>query len=90
MSIHQIIQGTIFNLLNKEEELYLERMKVCSKCKLLKVDKIFGETCNSTMYLNPKTNELSPIPRPGFIHGCGCVLGSKNRVKEAECPLKKW
>lgn len=90
MSINQIAIGTLKNLFNKDEDLYLERIAICHKCKLYKVDKIFGEVCNSSIYLNPKTNEVSPIEKPGFYHGCGCVLGSKCRVKDAECPLKKW
>jgi hypothetical protein len=90
MSIRAIAVGTIKNLLNKDEELYLQRIAICHSCKLLKIDKIFGETCNSTLFLNPNTNEISPISKPGFFHGCGCVLGSKCRVIDAKCPLGKW
>jgi len=90
MSISQIINGTYKNLLNKDEELYKERIAICHKCKLLKKDKIFGEVCNSTLYLNPATNEISKTAKPGFRHGCGCVLGSKTRVEDTECPLGKW
>lgn len=90
MSISAIAVGTLKNLFNKDEELFLQRIAICRKCKLHKIDKIFGEVCNSTLYLNPKTNEISAIPKAGFYHGCGCVLGSKCRVKDAECPLKKW
>lgn len=90
MSFSQIALGTLYNLLNKEEELYQQRIEVCRHCKLYKIDKIFGEMCNPSLYLNPMTNELSPEPKPGFYHGCGCVLGSKCRVRDVECPLKKW
>lgn len=76
--------------MNKDQALYLERIAVCHKCKLLKKDLIFGEICNSTLFLNPKTNEMSPIPKPDFYHGCGCVLGSKCRVLDEKCPLGKW
>jgi len=90
MSINSIIEGTFKNLLNKDQALYLERIAVCHKCKLLKRDRIFGEICNSTLFLNPRTNELSPIPKPGFKNGCSCVLGSKCRVLDEQCPLGKW
>lgn len=90
MSISSIVTGTIKNLLNKDEELFLQRIAICKKCKLHKIDRIFGEVCNSTLYLNPTTNEMSPIPKPGFYHGCGCVLGSKCRVLDEQCPLGKW
>lgn len=90
MSVGQIIRGTINNLLNKEEELYTERIAVCHSCKLLAKDKLFGEICNPSIYLNPQTDELSIIEKPGFLAGCGCVIGSKTRVVEAKCPLGKW
>jgi len=90
MSISQIITGTFKNLLNKDAELYHERIAICHNCKLLKKDRIFGEICNPDLFLNPATNELSPVEKPGFRSGCGCVLGSKTRVEESECPLGKW
>ena len=76
--------------MNKDEELYLRRIAVCRKCKLLKIDPIFKEMCNSTLYLNPSIDEISPLPKPGYLHGCGCVLGSKCRVIDEKCPLGKW
>jgi len=89
MSITQIIEGTYKNILNKDQELYNERIKICRKCKLLKDDSTFGEMCNSKLYLNPYTNETSEVPKPNYIKGCGCILASKCRVREAHCPLKK-
>ena len=87
--ISQIAKGTVNNLLNKEDELYQKRIKMCRSCKLFKQDKIFGEICNPSLYVNPKTEETSRVFKSGFIHGCGCVLRSKTRVKEAECPLDR-
>lgn len=89
LNINQIVNGTIKNLLNKDEALYLQRIAICHKCKLLKKDKIFGEVCNSQLYLNPKTNEVSKEPKPGFANGCGCIMNSKARVEQAHCPLVK-
>ena len=86
----QIAKGFYNNLLNKEEVLYQERYFICKACKLIKVDKIFGEICNSTLYLNPKTNEISNVEKEGFKNGCSCVLRSKLRNVESECPLGKW
>lgn len=90
MSVSQIIEGTVKNILNQDENLYLERIAVCRQCKLLTKDKIFGDTCNPSLYLNPITNETSLTPKVGFESGCGCILRSKCRVREAHCPLKKW
>lgn len=89
MSVSQIVKGTINNLLNKEEDLYLKRIAICKSCKLLIQNKLFGEICNPNLYLNPQTNETSTVPRPGFKHGCSCVLASKTRVKDTHCPVGK-
>lgn len=90
MSIGQIVEGTYNNLTNKEEDLYKDRIAVCKECKLYREDKVFGAVCNSRLYLNPATNEVSGVRAEGFKRGCGCVLGSKCRVKTAKCPLEKW
>ena len=86
----QILKGTYNNILNKEEELYKGRISICKSCKLYKIDGIFGPECNPTIYLNPISNEISTKPKEGFINGCGCVLRSKTRVKDAKCPVGKW
>lgn len=90
LDFNQIAKGTLNNILNKEEELYTTRIAFCRQCKLLTKHKIFGEICNPNIYVNPNTDEESVNPKPGFINGCGCVIGSKTRVKEAHCPLGKW
>ncbi len=87
-TVGQIINGTIKNILNQEDALYQERIAICRACPLLKQDSLFGEICNPTLYMNSK-GEVSQTARPGFQHGCGCVLRSKCRVKEAECPLHR-
>ena len=89
MSLKQIIEGTANNVLNREEELSKKRMAICSKCELL-TDSVLGKMCNSKMYINPITKEVSFKKLNGFIKGCGCILESKTRVKEAACPGGKW
>lgn len=90
MSIGQIVEGTYNNLTNKKVDLFKERIGICRQCKLMKMDKTFGETCNSRLYLNPETDEVSTEAKPGFFRGCGCVMGSKTRVQSAKCPAGKW
>lgn len=90
MSISQIVDGTVKNIFNQEEDLYNNRIKICRNCKLLRQDSIFGEVCNPSIYLNPITNETSYFKKEGFYNGCGCILRSKTRVKEAHCPVGKW
>lgn len=90
MSINQIAEGFYNNATNKREDLFESRISICRNCKLLKIDKLFGETCNARLYLDPITNETSLIPLKGYKKGCGCVLKAKTRVKNAECPVGKW
>lgn len=90
MSINQIAKGFYNNATNKEQELFNKRILICRECKLLKIDKVFGEMCNARLYLNPATNETSLIALNGYTQGCGCVLKAKTRVKEAKCPVGKW
>ncbi len=89
-NVEQIIEGTLNNVFNKEEELFNNRIKICRCCKLHKIDNIFGEVCNPRLYINPETEEISSSKKPGYIHGCGCILASKCRVPDAKCPMNKW
>lgn len=89
MNVGQVIEGSINNILKRKENLYIKRMLICKQCKLYKVDNIFGAMCNSSLYLNPITDELSKKEKIGYKQGCGCILGSKNRVPESHCPVDK-
>ena len=86
--VNQIINGTIKNILNKDDELYQKRIIVCRQCKLIKQDNVFGEICNPQLYMNDQ-GEISHTSKSGFKNGCGCVLRSKTRVKDAHCPLNR-
>jgi Fe-S-cluster containining protein len=88
MSLSQIIEGTVNNILNNKEQLYNFRISICRKCPLI-TSGLFGEECNAALYVNPQTNEVSKSYKPGFISGCGCILRSKTRVVDANCPIGK-
>lgn len=90
MSVGQIVTGSVNNILKKKQDLYIKRMLICKQCKLFKIDNIFGAICNSNLYLNPITDEVSTKEKIGYKNGCGCILGSKTRVPESHCPLDKW
>lgn len=90
MSVNHIASGFYNNLTNKESELHDKRMNVCKSCKLYKIDRLLGKVCNSKLFLNPDTDETSKEYISGYKRGCGCILNAKTRVKDAECPLKKW
>lgn len=90
MSISQIAEGFYNNATSKEQDLFEERIEICRKCKIMKQDSIFGEVCNSRLYLNPITDEISKMAAPGFFRGCGCVLKAKTRSRSSRCPARKW
>lgn len=87
--ISQIAKGFFNNLLNKEEDLYESRIRICRECPIRTVDRVFGEICDPSLYINEK-NEVSKQSKPGFKKGCGCILSSKTRVDEAKCIINKW
>lgn len=45
MVIKNIIKGTIYNVLRKEQKLADERLPICKKCEHIK-DTKFGEICS--------------------------------------------
>ena len=85
----QIAKGFFNNLMNREVEIHTKRMEYCKACPLLFHDSLFGETCNSELYVKPETGEVSSIDKPGFKNGCGCVIRAKTRVPDAHCPIDK-
>lgn len=49
-----------------------------------------GEICNSKLWYNPETEDISEIYKDGYINGCGCRLGAKTRLPNESCPAGKW
>lgn len=88
MQILDIINGHANELLNINNELSESRMKICRKCPIFK--DILGGICNSKLWLNPETNEVSAKPKDGFARGCECRLLAKTRVPTATCVAGKW
>lgn len=89
MSVSQIVEGTLKNIFNIDEELSKERLKVCRKCPLYIKDFELGAICNHRLYINEK-DEVSDRPKVGFKKGCGCLLRAKTRVTNAKCIINKW
>ena len=46
--------------------------------------------CDSSLWINPDTNETSDIPLYGWFRGCGCRLRAKARNKDNHCIINKW
>ena len=89
----QIAVGHMKEFFDLEKELYNKRRPICNSCPLLTTKEILGietEVCNSDLYLNPKTNEVSTEAKNGFYQGCSCRIGAALRVKDKKCPAGKW
>lgn len=63
------------------------RTEICSNCPICDVNK---GICNSNLYLNPETNDVSTKPKSGYTKGCGCYLKRKIEQIKSKCPLGKW
>jgi hypothetical protein len=66
------------------------RMTICKKCPLYTERISGGPVCSSYLYIDPKTDEISLKRKEGYVKGCGCVIASKIKSKEAACPADKW
>ena len=53
-------------------EISKERMDICEICPLF-VNRN-GGICNSSLWLNVETGDVSSTPKDGYKKGCGCLL----------------
>lgn len=89
MGLTAILDGHTKELLKQNNDLYEQRMTICRKCPLFKVT-VVGPVCNSNLYLNIKTGDVSKTQKDGYKKGCGCRLNAKTRLSYTKCPLNKW
>ncbi len=75
-----IIKGHLNELLDKQRDLYNDRIEICKSCPLFTNSKV-GAICDS--------NKKVKINGQTF-KGCGCRLSAKTRLKNEKCILKKW
>lgn len=62
-----------------------ERLKICSQCPIYTRGR-----CNSSLWLNPNTNEVSTYAKPGYIRGCNCMMQVKAKNLQNHCVAGKW
>lgn len=62
-----------------------ERMEICSKCPIYTRGR-----CNSNLWLNPDTNDVSTYARPGYVRGCNCLISIKAKNSSNHCVAGKW
>ncbi len=89
MNIGNIIKGHVNEFFGLNKDLVQERMKICRRCPLY-AKKLGIAVCNSSLYLNPETGEVSSTQKDGFKRGCGCNLSAKLTIPDETCPLDKW
>ena len=64
-----------------------KRLEICKKCP------IYAQArgiCNSALWINPKTDETSDVPKAGYVKGCGCAIFYKVQSSSAKCVAGKW
>lgn len=90
MGLNAILKGHINEVLGLNTDMYSSRIQICKKCPLYKIHLKMGEICNSKLWYNPETEDISEIYKDGYINGCGCRLGAKTRLPNESCPAGKW
>lgn len=86
--MYNIIKGHINEILNINQDISQKRLSICYKCPIY--SKKFGGICNSKLYLNPATNDISTTYKENYTKGCGCRLKAKTRLVNEKCPAGKW
>lgn len=72
-----------------DQNLYNERMAICEKCPLYKVDSIRGPICDNNKYISPDGTQWSRFKKDGYVKGCGCGLRKAKNPKN-HCIIGLW
>ena len=88
MNILDIANGHVKEILNLNQDLSNNRLKICYSCPLYSSK--LGGTCNNKLWLNANTGDVSMENKSGYKRGCGCRLLAKTRLSNAICPVGKW
>lgn len=62
-----------------------ERLTICNNCPIYN-----NGRCNSNLWINPDTNEVSTYAKMGYIRGCNCYMNVKARNPHNHCVAGKW
>lgn len=62
-----------------------ERLAICNNCPIFNQGR-----CNSKLWINPNTDDVSPYPKNGYIRGCNCIIAVKARNPNNHCIAGKW
>lgn len=89
MGVSDILQGHVNEALGLHKTTSEYRMGVCRECPLY-INTVFGPTCNSRLWINLETGDISTTRKDGYKNGCGCRLKAKTTLPNAKCPIEKW
>ncbi len=64
-----------------------DRFAICKKCPIFNPN---GGKCNSNLWINPDTDEVSTYGKVGYVRGCGCIIKVKARNSNNHCIAGKW
>lgn len=84
-----IVKGHINELLNKQQDLYEQRMKICKECPLITKTTV-GPICDTRKCIDGNETYNRKNKSPNAICGCGCRLNAKLRLEDEKCVLNKW
>lgn len=88
MEIGNIVKGHLNEVLGLNKDIKEGRLRICYNCPLY-LPKL-GGICNSRLWLNAETGDVSLIEKEGYKNGCGCRILAKTSLLNAVCPLGKW
>ena len=74
----------------EKELMSKERLEICNKCPLFKIDKIYGSVCDSNKYISKDGKSWSWFRKDGYVRGCGCHLEHKTKRINGHCIIDLW
>lgn len=89
MDISDILKGHLNEMSGVNKTVSEQRMQICKECLLYK-ESVVGPICNSKIWVDFKTGDISTLQIDGYVNGCGCRLKAKTTLSHAHCPAKKW
>lgn len=63
------------------------RLAICKECPIYNPR---NGRCNSKLWINPNTDEVSTYAKIGFVRGCNCIINVKAKNQSNHCIAGKW
>lgn len=86
--IEKILDDNVNKLLGLDKDYAKIRQKICEACPIF--SERHGGICNSNLWIDPKTDDISFVARDGYIRGCNCILRFKWNDPVGKCVAGKW